>query len=516
MADETQQLIAGRYRLEHSLGSGGMGQVWSASDTVLGRTVAVKVVDLRGRPDEDSLRARVMREARAAARIDDPGSVRVFDVVDEGHAVYLVLELVEAPTLAEIVTQEGPMTPDEAARIGLDLLGALGVAHRAGIVHRDVKPNNVMVLPDGRAKLADFGIASVKDDPAITSTGMVLGTPKYMSPEQARGEVAGGPTDLWGLGALLYFAVEGVPPFDRGATLPTLNAVLHDEPRPTERAGALAPVLAALLAKDPAARPTVDEARRRLAALADGGTRTTVVAHAPEPTTALPTVPPVVGPATPQRPVTPPADRRWLAVLAVVAVVALGAAVAIALTRGDTNEPGASTGPSSTTTTVKPTTTTTSTTTSTTSTTAPAAGRPDGVPSDWIAYQGDGWQIWHPADWSAEPGQAGSIDFTGPDGDHLRVDTVEEPSADPKAAWEQQERSFEDDHPDYQRIRIDKVDYRDFKAAIWEFTFEGQHAADLGFTDGDRGYALELVAADSRWDALQDTFQAFQDGFEVG
>jgi serine/threonine protein kinase len=513
VADETHQLIAGRYRLEHSLGSGGMGQVWSAADTVLGRTVAVKVVDLRGRPDEDSLRARVMREARAAARIDDPGSVRVFDVVDEGHAVYLVMELVEAPTLAEIVTRQGPVTPDEAARIGLDLLGALGAAHRAGIVHRDVKPNNVMVLPDGRAKLADFGIASVKDDPSITSTGMVLGTPKYMSPEQARGEVAGGPTDLWGLGALLYFAVEGESPFDRGATLPTLNAVLHDEPRPTERAGALAPVLAALLAKDPAARPTVDETRRRLAALADADPRTTVVAQAPELTMAVPTVPPVV----PRRPMTPPPDRRWLAVVAAVAVVALLAAVAIALTRGNTDDPGTASGSSSTTTTTaKPTTTTTSTATSTTSTTAPAADRPDGVPSDWVAYQGDGWQIWHPADWSAEPGQAGSIDFTSPDGDHLRVDTVDDPSGDPKAAWEQQEKSFEDDHPDYQRIRIDTVDYRDFDAAIWEFTFEGQHASDLGFTDGDRGYALELVAAEARWDDLQDTFQAFQDGFEVG
>jgi serine/threonine protein kinase len=516
VADETQQLIASRYRFERSLGAGGMGQVWAADDTVLGRTVAVKVVDLQGRRDEESLRARVMREARAAARIDDPGSVRVFDVVDEGHAVYLVMELVEAPTLAEIVGREGPVAPDEAARIGLDLLGALGAAHRAGIVHRDVKPNNVMVLPDGRAKLADFGIASVKDDPAITSTGMVLGTPKYMSPEQARGETAGAPADLWGLGALLYFAVEGEAPFDRGDALPTLNAVLHDDPRPTERAGPLAPVLAALLAKDPAARPTVEEARRRLEAVAEGDPRTTVVAPVAERTTAMPTPP--VAPPRPGRPAPPPPDRRWMVALAVIAAVALVAAVAIALTRGDGDDPGRASGPSSTTsTTAKATTTTTSTSTSTTtSTTAPKADRPEGVPSDWVRYGGDGWALWHPADWTGAPSGAGSVDFTGPDGDYLRVGTTDQPSDDPTGAWEAQEKAFAADHPDYRRIRIEDADFRDLPAAIWEFTFEGKHAADLGFVDGGRGYALNLVAGESRWDDLQDTFQAFQDGFEIG
>jgi serine/threonine protein kinase len=507
VADETQQLIAGRYRPERSLGSGGMGQVWAAEDTLLGRTVAVKVVDLRGRADGESLRARVLREARAAARIDDPGSVRVFDVGDDEHRVWLVMELVEAPTLAE-VAQDHPLTPERVADVGLDVLGALEVAHRAGIVHRDVKPNNVMVLPEGNAKLADFGIASVKDDPAITSTGMVLGTPKYMSPEQARGEAAGSPSDLWGLGALLYFAVEGAPPFDRGDPLPTLNAVLHEEPRPMRRAGALGPVVTALLAKDPAARPTTIEARRMLEGILRAGPRTEVVTPPPEPTTVGPAV---VAPA-------PAGDRRWWAAVAIVAAVALVAAGAFALRRHDGS--GDDTAAASTTTTTAATSSTTASTTSTspstTTTTAPEADGPEGVPSDWIAYEGDGWSVRHPVDWSVRAGPAGSVDITSPDGDYLRVDTVDEASDDPEAAWEAQEESFAADHPDYERIRIDETTYQGRPAAIWEFTFEGRHAADLGFGDDDRGYALNFVTDAARWDDRADTWQAFQDGFAIG
>ncbi|MCU1375934.1 MAG: Serine/threonine protein kinase [Actinomycetia bacterium] len=503
MPDDTQQLIAGRYRLERSLGAGGMGQVWLAEDVLLGRPVAVKVVDLRRHVDEEALRARVMREARAAARIDDPGSVRIFDVVDAGHAVYLVMELVEAPTLSDVVTTDGPLDVRAVARLGLDVLGALAAAHRAGIVHRDVKPNNVMVLPDGRAKLADFGIASVKDDPAITSTGMVLGTPKYMSPEQARGERAGAASDLWGLGALLYFAVEGQPPFDRGDMLPTLNAVLHDEPRPLRRASGLAPVIGALLTKDPMGRPSAEQARRLLEGVAAGAPPTSVLPAVREERA-------IVAPR-PDR----PADRRWLAAVAAVAVVALTAAVGIALTRAD-GQGAAATGPSTTSTTAAASTTTT-TAPRTTTTAAPAAvERPGGVPSDWIAYQGDGWSIWRPADWTTAPGPAGSVDLTSPDRDYLRIDTVDQPSDDARAGWEAAEPGFEARHTDYQRIRIDDVDYQGRPAAIWEFTFEGQHAADLGFREGNRGYALNLVTGADRWDDLAEVWQAFQDGFQVG
>jgi hypothetical protein len=203
--------------------------------------------------------------------------------------------------------------------------------------------------------------------------------------------------------------------------------------------------------------------------------------------------------------------------LAAVAVVALLAAVAIALTRGD-DDPGtaATTSSTSTPSTTAPRSTTSTTVRRTTTTTAaPAsADRPDGVPADWEAYTGSGWTLWHPADWTPSASGAGSVDFTNPDGDYLRLGTTSQPSDDPKGAWEAQEKAFAANHPDYHRIRIDDADYRGLPAAIWEFTFQGQHAADLGFVDGDRGFALNLVTDEGSWDASQDIFEAFQAGFQ--
>ncbi|MBW3574814.1 MAG: serine/threonine protein kinase [Actinobacteria bacterium] len=182
------EVVGGRYRLIEPLGAGGMGRVWQAHDAVLQRDVAVKAVDLPPHLSDDdrsALRSRVMREARAAARIDHPSSVRVFDVVEDGNRLYVVMELVRAPTLDEVVARQGPLSPPRAAAVGLGLLGALEAAHRAGIVHRDVKPANVMMLDDGSVKLADFGIASVKGDPKITATGLILGSPSYLAAQQA-------------------------------------------------------------------------------------------------------------------------------------------------------------------------------------------------------------------------------------------------------------------------------------------------------------------------------------------
>jgi hypothetical protein len=231
------------------------------------------------------------------------------------------------------------------------------------------------------------------------------------------------------------------------------------------------------------------------------------------PTAVLPAVrdePTIVAPR-PDR----PADRRWLAAIAGVAAVALVAAIGIALTRGD-GKGATATGPSTTSTTTPPSTTATTAPTTTTTAEPVAIERPGGVPSDWIAYQGDGWSTWHPADWSTAPGPAGSIDLTSPDGDYLRIDTVDQPSADAKAGWEAAEPGFAARHADYQRLRIDDVVYQGRPAAIWEFTFDGQHAADLGFREGNRGYALNLVTGEDRWDDLAEVWQAFQDGFQVG
>jgi eukaryotic-like serine/threonine-protein kinase len=279
--------VANRYELTDELGHGGMGVVWRATDTLLSRQVALKEVDLpRGGEagEREGLRARVNREARAAARLSHPGVVTVYDIAHDGDRDYIVMELVSAPTLEELVRTRGPLAPDRAARLGLGLLDALEAAHRAGIVHRDLKPRNVMVREDGATKLADFGIASVQGDPRLTMTGLVVGSPAYMAPEQVEAEPVSPATDLWALGATLWFAVEGQPPFG-GGEFQTLSAIVNGRPRQPRRLGPLAPVLARLLVKDPAARATPAQVRpllRQVAAgSASGGVWTTGAAPSP-------------------------------------------------------------------------------------------------------------------------------------------------------------------------------------------------------------------------------------------
>jgi serine/threonine protein kinase len=256
---ETSRVIADRYELHEVLGKGGMGLVWRGQDRLLGRTVAVKEVvpptTLVG-DDRAAVKTRVLREARAAARLGHHGVVTVFDLIEQEDRIFIVMELVQGPSLEELVTKEGPLSPAVAADIGAQVLEVLEVAHADGIVHRDVKPGNVLIVQGGRVKLGDFGIASISGDPRITATGMVLGSPSFMAPEQASGETVGPATDLWGLGASLYFAVEGHAPFRKDQPIPTLAAVIQEDPTPPERAGPLGQVILDLLAKDPSARPS--------------------------------------------------------------------------------------------------------------------------------------------------------------------------------------------------------------------------------------------------------------------
>src|SRR5215212_3769556 len=255
----TDRIVASRYVLRASLGRGGMGVVWRAQDGVLGREVAVKEVvfpPTMAEQERRAARARVLREARAAARLNHPGAVTLYDVVQDRGGTFIVMELVEGPTLAELVRTQGPLAVERVAEIGAQVASALEAAHAAGIVHRDVKPGNVMVPGRGRAKLADFGIASLQGDPQLTSTGLVIGSPAYMAPEQAKGEESGPPADFWALGATMFYAVEGEPPFDRGTSIATLAAMVNDQPRPPHLAGPLTPLITALLAKDPASRPS--------------------------------------------------------------------------------------------------------------------------------------------------------------------------------------------------------------------------------------------------------------------
>ncbi|TQF05055.1 serine/threonine protein kinase [Kitasatospora acidiphila] len=261
------RVLADRYRLESVLGSGGMGTVWKAEDEMLGRIVAVKELRMHGGVDDDErhrLIVRTLREAKATARIRHTAAVTVFDVVEEDDRPWIVMELVDGRSLAEVVKEDGPVTPVRAAEIGLELLGVLGAAHSQGILHRDVKPSNVLIGEDGRVVLTDFGIASVEGDSSVTSTGMLVGAPSYISPERARGQKPGPPADLWSLGGTLYAALEGKPPYDKGSALATLTAVMTEELPPPANAGPLRPVIEGLLDKDPAKRLDASTTRSML------------------------------------------------------------------------------------------------------------------------------------------------------------------------------------------------------------------------------------------------------------
>ena len=264
-----------------------MGIVWAARDELLARPVAVKEVRLPASVDPEEralLRERTLREARTAARLDHPCAVRMFDVCEEDEQAYLVMELIEGRTLSDVIRDEGPIAPARAAEIGICLLDALTAAHAAGIVHRDVKPGNVLVRPDGRVTLTDFGIASTADDPSITSTGLLLGSPAYIAPERARGGSPEPPSDLWSLGATLYTAVEGRPPFDHRDPVATLTAVVTDDPEPCRLAGpGLGPLLLRLLEKNPANRPDPETIRRVLRAVAVDPSAAAVLAPTGDP-----------------------------------------------------------------------------------------------------------------------------------------------------------------------------------------------------------------------------------------
>src|SRR5687767_1512475 len=264
------RVVAGRYALTDVLGRGGMGTVWLATDRVLERKVALKEVTFSIELSDEErriLRERTLREARAAARLDHPCVTRVYDVVEEGGKPWLVMEHVSARSLQEILETDGPLSPAAVATIGLDLLAALDAAHDAGIVHRDVKPSNVLVDRKGHACLTDFGIATTTGDSSLTTQGALIGSPSYMAPERANGEEPRPPVDLWSLGATLYAAVEGRPPFDKGEPMATLLSVVSEHPAPMLRAGPLEPVLRGLLTKDPAQRSSTSQAARQLSAL---------------------------------------------------------------------------------------------------------------------------------------------------------------------------------------------------------------------------------------------------------
>jgi len=526
--------IADRYKLIRPLGRGGMGVVWLAEDKLLRRRVAVKEIEFPPElepEDTASVKARALREARSAASLNHPRVVTIFDVLHEEDGAFIVMEYVDATTLSELVKKEGPLPVDRVARIGAEVLEALEVAHARGIVHRDVKPGNIMIAEDG-AKLADFGIASVKDDPKITSTGMVLGSPQFMAPEQARGAGSDPRTDMWSLGATLYFAVEGELPFDRGQPIATLSAVINDHPNPMRSAGSLAPVISALLSKEPEARPSGDELRAMLDDAAAGPALQPAAGVDTNRNLDAPAQPEVPTPApTPRTEAAPARDRGggpgWRSVVLVALIaglLAFGAGVAIVTWLGVDDAPD----------------------------TAPTQDRPrrteerdssgsgrgnghggDGgsenataqtdLPSGWTRYvdEESGFQIAFPAEWAIiqDPTDSDSTDFRDEStGTYLRVDWTESPGDDPVEAWESLSQSFAASHSNYEEIQISPTTFKGYDAAIWEFTYTdggaNLHAVDLGFVTENMGFALFFQTHAANWDESQDLFQQLQESFK--
>ena len=263
------ELIGGRYRLIEPVGVGGMGRVWRGRDELLDREVAVKEILFPPGMDaaeREVFGKRAMREARSAARLNHPGIVTVHDVITRDGAPVIVMEFVRGPSLQQRITRQGRLAPVEVARIGAMMVEALGEAHAAGIVHRDLKPANVL-LTGNRVVITDFGIASLAGDATLTTSGVLMGTPAFMAPEQAHGLPVTAACDLWSLGATLYAAVEGRPPYTGTNLMAILAALLSQDPAPPVHAGPLAPVLAGLLRKDPAERLTADQAAQALTTL---------------------------------------------------------------------------------------------------------------------------------------------------------------------------------------------------------------------------------------------------------
>ncbi|WP_089116299.1 serine/threonine-protein kinase [Streptomyces sp. SS07] len=543
-------VLAGRYRLGDVLGRGGMGKVWRAHDEVLHRTVAVKELTAGlyvAEADRLVLHARTQKEARAAARITHPGVVTVHDVIEYDNRPWIVMQYVDGPSLADQAKESGEVAPREAARIGLHVLSALRAAHGAGVLHRDVKPGNVLLARDGQVLLTDFGIAAIEGDSTITRTGELVGSIDYLAPERVRGGDPGPASDLWSLGATLYTAVEGTSPFRRTSPISTMQAVVTEEPPAPVNAGPLGAVITALLRKDPAERPTAAQAEQMLldamegreprAAQAhvptqrfleesrygygdgsgsgtpagppgsDGTTARLPGATAPSASTASDRPAPDPGPAS--APVTRRARSRWRTVLVVVVAAAVlgGAAGLIAMKYGEgSGTPAGANGgtsagstPSAPGTTPEP--------------TSPASEVPDG----WHRVDDPaGFSLVVPKGWERQLNE-GQIDYTPDDGAHrIRISVDPDPDFDhPYLHMENMEEQLSTRLPGYQRIGMEKNTFRDRPGALWEFTWNEtkdhagpRHGIDQMYYGGPGGpeYALYLTAPQEGWEASREKF----------
>ncbi|RBQ19818.1 hypothetical protein DP939_14005 [Spongiactinospora rosea] len=451
--DDGERLIARRYRLSSALGQGGMGVVWHGHDTLLNRPIAVKEVVLSpGLPPVERERhlLRTTREARTAARLNHPGIVQIYDVVEEDGRPWIIMELVDAQPLDEIVRLTGPVPVRLLSDIGRQILSALSAAHGAGVLHRDVKPSNILVTEDGRAVLTDFGVATAEGDSSLTQTGMVAGSPSFLAPERASGGIGGAASDLWSFGATLYAGLMGRSPFERADTMETLNAILTEEPVYGRIPKIFHAVLRGLLERDPARRLTAEQADRMLADIQEAQRARDRV-----------TGPPPRGPR--------PRGKVALAAAVAGVVLVAGAVVAWnALPRGrNAADAATSTAP-------RP-------VAATTAASTPSAGpvsrqsatpHPTRTPRPLPIWTSPaGWSIAFPRGWRGSR-DGGHAEWLRRDGNaHLGVEMVKGAGDDPAKILRAAERLLTPYAREVTTLRTGSVAVPEGRAAEWEFTW---------------------------------------------
>ncbi|WP_128433872.1 serine/threonine-protein kinase [Streptomyces cyaneus] len=515
MADEGR-LVAGRYRLVEPVGSGGMGTVWLAEDEVLARRVALKRLHTQPHLSDGevaTLYERTRREARSAARVVHPNVVVVHDVVEDEGRPCIVMEYVPAPTLGDVLKGGHTLPPAEAARIGLGMIAAVRAAHAAGVLHRDIKPGNVLLGAGGRVVLTDFGIAQTAGASTLTQTGEMVGSIDFMAPERIRGQKPGPSSDLWALGATLYQAVEGRPPYRRDTAMETAYAIAVDPPAPMRQAGPLEPLIEVLLSKNPEDRPTAEQTERALRATWSGGSTTTQsagIAHDTQDGPAAHAAAPDAAPTSSTRP-TPPAPpekggrggrkrgRRTVVAVAVVAAAVAAAGTLFVSSQGDgdgADSPRTSSAP--------------------TPSTAPSPV-PDGY--RLVRDQQLGVSFPVPDGWTRKKGAADEVTYTDPTGlAGITIGMVDPAGSHPIEHFKDIEANTKANYPTYRRLRMQKTTFKDKPAAVWEFTFHGRarvfRAIDLGYgTAGGREYDIYLSAPDAEWGTYRPVFDRVRDGF---
>lgn len=548
-----------------------MGRVWRAADETLDRQVAVKEMRIDGLDAEDTRtrRERTLREARATARIDHPNVVRVYDVVDEGERLWIVMELVNGRSLERIMAEEGALGPREAARIGLGLVAALRQVHAGGVLHRDIKPGNVLVENGGaRVVLTDFGIAAIQDAKALTMVGMLVGSPDYMAPERIAGRPQGPPSDVWSLGATLCAALGGRSPFTRDTTLATLHAVLYEEPELPSAAGPLRDLLAALLEKEPTVRPDLAEVEQALRPVAYPTQTPTEIYPAPVPVpvpaerptpayvdlTKLRLPPPEderpqpptsqAGASTEaasersearsetpssnsadptlQRPVrgagngatshnAPAATHRRKAprrttLLAVLGVAAVATAIAVLLTTTDGGGNATANGTSSTT--PAPT---------SSAPTVEGTTRPRTLPPG--THEEAGGFAWAPpTGWRRDVKTGAEVHYTSPDGRQELVAKSSLARGNLLDTWTASERSAHQGQ-DYAKIKLAGTTFRGYPAVVWEYTFTLKgtpwHARLLGFDADGKSYQINTWYQPAIETQAVRTYEQVKEGFTL-